>query len=255
MSRKSVLITGAASGVGRAVAHRLAPSGATLALLDRNPEGLEKVAGEVAALGGTPLPETVELTDPAATQQAVERVWAAAGGIDVSLQCAGILRLGSFAEHDLGDFRESMEVNLFGTIHLVQAILPLMRQRGHGHLINMASLAGLRGLPYMPAYSASKFAVVGFSQALQGELAGTGIAVSVVCPPTIRTPMVTGQSHLPAIYRRFPWLTPERVAEVIVKSMERPRFLVMADRRSQGLLLLNRLLPGLVDRLVVAWSN
>jgi 3-dehydrosphinganine reductase len=237
------------------VAHRLGKLGATLALLDRNAEALEKVAAEVASLGGKALLETVDVTDAAATREAVHRLWEAAGPIDVSFQSAGILRLGSMERHTIDDFRALMDVNLFGTLHVIQAILPLMRQRGRGHLINMGSVAGLRGLPYMPGYSASKFAVVGLSQALRSELEGTGITVSVVCPPSIRTPMVTSQPELPAIYRRFPWLTPEQVAEVVVQAMDRPRFLVTVDLNSRLLLLLNRLLPGLVDRLVVSWSN
>lgn len=255
MSGKTVLITGAASGIGRAVAHRLAQQGASLALLDRNPEGLELVASEVAKLGGRALPGMVDVTDAEAVEQAVQRLWADTGSIDVSLQCAGILRLGPLEYADAEDFRACMEINLFGTLHVIRAILPLMRKRGRGHLINMASLAGLRGLPYMPAYSASKFAVYGLSQALRTELVGTGIAVSVVCPPSIRTPMVTSQPELPAIYRRFPWLSPEGVAQVIVQTMENPRFQVTVDLRSRSLLLLDRLFPWLVDRLVLAWSH
>jgi NAD(P)-dependent dehydrogenase (short-subunit alcohol dehydrogenase family) len=255
MTGKCVLITGAASGVGRAVAHRLARSGATLALVDRNSEGLERVAAEVAELGGRAYLESVDVTDGAAIAQAVARLWEATGGIDVSLQSAGILRLGLFENGGDQDLRACMEVNLFGTAYTIAAMLPLMRKRGRGHLINMVSVAGLRGLPYLPAYSASKFAVYGLSQALRDELVGTGIAVSVVCPSSIRTPMVLDQPVLPPIYHRFPWLTPEEVADVVVQTMERPRFLVTVDLRSRALLLLNRLFPRLVDRMVLNWSH
>lgn len=255
MTTRRVLITGAASGIGRAVAHRLARAGAALALLDRNPEGLELVAAEVAGLGGQALTEQVDVTDAESVRQAVGRLWEETGGIDVSFQSAGILRLSRFEQAKADDFHACMAINLFGTLYTMQAILPLMRQRGRGHLINMGSLAALRGLPYMAAYSASKFAVYGLSETLRDELKGTGIAVSVVCPPSIRTPMVTSQPDLPPIYSRFPWLTPDDVARVVVQTIAAPRFLVTVDLRTRALLLLNRLAPWLVDRLVVAWSE
>lgn len=255
LTGKAVLVTGAASGIGRAAARLLAAAGAAVALLDQDGPGLAAAQAEVRALGGRGLTRTVDVTDPAETGRAVHQAWAELGAIDAALHCAGILRLGEWETVPLAEARRCMEVNFFGTLHCIQAVLPLMRRRGSGHLINMGSVAALRGLPHLAAYSASKFAVYGLSQALRDELHGSGIAVSVVCPPVTRTPMVTRQPRLPPIYHRFPWLRPEQVATAILKALVTRRFLVTVDGRTRGLLLLDRLCPWLVDRLVRAWSR
>ncbi len=252
---KTALITGAASGIGRATALRMAQAGAALALIDRDPAGLEAVRDQAAGHGARVITETVDLTDPTATEQAIRRLWGELGGIDILHNCAGVLRLGPWERMSLDDYRFCMEVNYFGTLHCIQAVLPLMRGRGRGHIINMGSMAALRGLPNLGAYSASKFAVFGLSQALRDELHGTGISVSVVCPPSVRTPMVTDQAELPPIYRRFAWAEPEAVAGAIMRAIRSREFIVLVDLNTRALLWVQRLLPGLADYLMRTWSR
>lgn len=253
--QRSVLITGACGGVGRETAKLLARAGHTVAMVDRDPQALRELASELTGSKGRILAEPLDVTDAGETERVVRKVWGALGGVHVLINCAGILRLGQWDSLTLEDYRASMDVNFFGTLHAVQAVLPLMRRQGNGQIINMCSIAGVRGMPFFGAYSASKFAVYGYSQVLRDELKGTGIAVSVLCPPSIRTPMVTGQPSLPPIYHRFPWLSPAHVARRLAGAMETREFDVAVDLRTRALLLVNRLFPWLVDRMVLSWSR
>jgi short-subunit dehydrogenase len=248
------LITGAAGGIGRATALRLAKDGYELLLLDRDLERLTALAAEVQAAGGRATPYAVDVTDGPATKDLVETLWAE-GPIDVVMTAAGILRLGLAEAVPTDDYTRSMAVNFHGTVHVINPLLPLMRARGKGHLVLMASMAGLRGMAHFSAYAASKFAVVGYAQALRDELAGSGVQISIICPPSIGTSMVTDQPYLPPIYKRFAWREPKDVANAIAAALASPRFLVLIDGSSRLLVLLERLLPSLVDRLILTLNR
>jgi NAD(P)-dependent dehydrogenase (short-subunit alcohol dehydrogenase family) len=187
-----VLITGASSGIGRDLALTFAKMGAKVALLARRAEVLETLARDIADAGGEALVLAADVTRRAEVRDAVDRALARFGRIDVLVNSAGIAIPDRVETMPPEDLERMMSVNLMGTLHSMQAVLPPMRAAGAGSIVNIASLAGRRGMPPLGAYCATKFAVVGLTEALRVELYGTGIRVSLVMPGVIDTPMVHG---------------------------------------------------------------
>ncbi len=250
-----VLITGAASGIGRACAWEWAQAGATLVLVDRQAVALEAVTGELAAL--TPVTAHVlDVTDGSAVVHLIQNVEQTTRGPDVVVNAAGILRAGPVGSTPPADDVDQMNVNYHGTVQVCQAALPGMRVRGRGCLVNLASIQALRPLPEFAGYAASKAAVWAYSVALRDELAmqGSLVHVALACPTTVRTPLVENLAYKPAIYTRFAWLPPARVAHAIRRGVERRQFLILVDWQARGLWWLVRLAPGLADRLVRRFS-
>lgn len=181
---RRVLITGAASGIGRATARRFAAEGARVALLDRDATGLEAAARES---GGTPLP--CDLLDTAAVAPAVERAAAALGGLDGVVCAAGIDLVRKVEAMSPEDWARVIGVNLTAPMLVCRAALPAMRAAGGGAIVLIASGAGLRPLPDRTAYCASKAGVVMFGKTLAIELAADNIRVNAICPGIVDTPM------------------------------------------------------------------
>ncbi|NBO92304.1 MAG: SDR family NAD(P)-dependent oxidoreductase [Planctomycetia bacterium] len=182
-----VLITGAASGIGRQLALLLAAEGAKIAALDLQAQGLESLQTEL--VGRTFVRRTVDVTDLSALRQVVRDIEGQIGATDIVIASAGLGRGTPAAAWRAEDVNSILNVNLLGVVNTVDAVLPGMRQRRTGHFVVMSSLASYRGLPHMAAYSASKAACNTLCDSLRVELAGDGIAVSCVCPGWINTPM------------------------------------------------------------------
>ena len=195
---RTVLITGASSGIGRDIALTFAKMGARVALLARRADVLESLAAEIAEAGGEALVLAADVTRRADVRDAVDRALAHFGRIDVLINSAGIAIPDRVETMPPEDLERMMSVNLMGTLHTMQAVLPAMRAAGAGSIVNIASLAGRRGMPPLGAYCATKFAVVGLTEALRVELYGTGIRLSLVMPGVIDTPMVHGASSSPS---------------------------------------------------------
>lgn len=186
MASRVVIITGAASGIGRALAQRLARRGDHLVLLDVNAEGLTLVASELvgiaSAQGGSLRSHVVDVRDAEAVSSAVAHTWDEFGRIDVMVNNAGIGIGGAAEEMTAAHWQRVFDVNISGVMHGVAAAYPRMVAAGSGHIVNIASLAGLVPSPFLAAYAASKHAVVGMSVSLAAESAGTGVAITCVCP-------------------------------------------------------------------------
>lgn len=246
------LVTGAASGFGREVARQLDRRGEAVALLDRNAEGLEATREMLS--GGRVHLETVDVTDPEATRAAVARSAEALGPIAHAFHSAGVLAVGPAREVTPADYRRMMEVNYLGSVHLAQAVLSELedaaREGGRATLTFVASVAGLRGFPQLAGYAASKFAVVGFAQALADELAGTGVQVKVLCPPPGDTPMVRALPTLPPVYRLSPIFSARQVVDAFFRELERPGLLALVDLRSRALWAVSRVAPPLLTALI-----
>jgi NAD(P)-dependent dehydrogenase (short-subunit alcohol dehydrogenase family) len=198
-SDKVALITGAGSGIGRALALALAAEGARIAALDRNSEALAELTQHLIALKGTPglhASAVVDVTDPAAHHAAVQSCAARLGPIDLLVASAGLGRKTSATDFDATAVGDVLRVNLIGVANSIAAVLPGMRARGQGHLVALSSLASFHGIPHMSAYCASKAGVSAMMDALRVELRPLGIAVTTLCPGWIRTPM-TEQPDLP----------------------------------------------------------
>lgn len=189
------VVTGASSGLGRGLALALAGEGWRVALLARRRERLEVAADEIRAGGGTALALPVDVTDRAAVHTGVREAETRLGPIGLLVANAGISEGVRGGELDAERVRRIFEVNVLGTVHAVEAVLPGMRARGSGHILGVSSLAGYRGLPTAPAYSGSKAAMSAFLEGLRADLRGTGVAVTVAHPGYVRTPMTEGNPH------------------------------------------------------------
>ncbi|MBX3272589.1 MAG: SDR family oxidoreductase [Sandaracinaceae bacterium] len=245
------LITGAGSGFGREVARRLAARGERLALLDRDRAGLDATLAQLGARA-RPHVEVADVTDEAAVRRAVERA-EEAGPIGHVFHSAGVLAVGPFESLPPSEYRRMIEVNYLGTVHVALATVPALRRAaasGRATLTLVASIAGLRGFPELAGYSASKFAVVGFAQALAAELEGTGIDVKTLCPPAGDTPMVRDLPHRPAVYRLSPLFSAETIVDSWLRSLDRPGRVALVDLRSKLLHRIDRVAPAVVDLVI-----
>ena len=179
---RTALVTGAGSGIGRAIALRLARDGWTVAVNDLASTRAAQVAREVDAAGGRGIAVVADVGDREAVRRMVADALAALGALDLLVNNAGLCRLGPIAEFPEADWRATFRVNVDGAFFCCQAVLPHMLARGRGNIVNLASWSGKAGAPFFGAYCASKFAVIGLTQSLAKEVAGQGIRVNAVCP-------------------------------------------------------------------------
>jgi NAD(P)-dependent dehydrogenase (short-subunit alcohol dehydrogenase family) len=253
---RRVLITGAASGIGRAVATAAGRAGAQLVLTDRNGELLDKAVAELTSDGAdVVLARAADVSDLAQVQALADAVHADGGSVDVVMNVAGIAAWGTVDRLEHRHWRSMVDVNLMGPIHVIECFVPPMIAAGRGgHLVNVSSAAGLIGLPWHAAYSASKFGLRGVSEVLRFDLRQHHIGVSLVCPGGVATPLTdtiqiagvdqTGRSfaRMQAHFRKRA-VTPEQAAAAILRGMRRNRYLVYTSRDIQMIHLLQRLCP------------
>jgi short-subunit dehydrogenase len=244
-TRRTWLITGAASGLGRELATQLARRGERLVLWDRDAERLSR---STILLGPAVVhSEVVDVVNADLTRDAAARALDAASRISRVIHCAGVLRVGPALSMSVTDYRNMMEVNFLGTVHVARALAPMLIENGKQHdrsqLVLLASVAGLRGIPTLAAYSASKHAVLGFAQALHDELADEPIDIRVVCPPPVDTPMVQNLPELPAIYKLAPPQPVEKIARSLLAELEKSGFMIMLDNTTKLLWHAQRALP------------
>jgi NAD(P)-dependent dehydrogenase (short-subunit alcohol dehydrogenase family) len=232
-----VLITGAASGIGRALAHQLAAAGARIAALDRQGDGLDALARELA---GKPIARAVaDVTDLAAVRDAVKHLEEQLGPVDTLIASAGIGRQTAAAAFDAAEVNVQIQVNLIGVVNSVDAVLAGMRQRRCGHLVVLSSLASYRGLPYLAGYCASKAGVNALFDSLRIELAPYNIGVTTICPGWIRTPLT---AHLNLSRREV--MEVEYAAKIILDAIRRRRPFIAFPAHQVWQVRLLRHLPG-----------
>ena len=186
---KVAFVTGAASGIGRATAVRLAAEGASTYLVDVNAEGVQETAASIAGSGGTATAATLDVRDAAACIAAIEVCVATYGGIDVLCNIAGVGGMSHVAEETRDRLDLMYDVNVAGPFSLIQAALPSLTER-RGNVVNLASTAGIIGQAYCVAYCASKHAIVGMTKALAVELGRTGVRFNAVCPGGVNTGLI-----------------------------------------------------------------
>lgn len=248
MEGRVVLITGASSGIGATTARWLARQGMRVVLTARRQDRLEALAQEICAQGGTAMAIPADLADPSARQALVRQVEATWGPVEVLINNAGFGYYGTVEETPWEVIERMFAVNILAMIHLVQLVVPGMRQLGRGHIINIASVAGHIAAPPLTVYSATKFAVVGFSEGLRRELAPHGIHVTVISPGPVRTEFGRAASGLDVDPNAVPGgLDPEAVARAIGRALQRPVPEIVIPARYLPAIWINRAFPRLVD--------
>jgi NAD(P)-dependent dehydrogenase (short-subunit alcohol dehydrogenase family) len=236
------LITGAASGIGRATALAASARGAELFLTDIDGDGLRRVGEEIeSAGGGVGHAAAADVSDHAAIESLAAEIHASHGSMDIVMNVAGISTWGTIDRLEHHHWQRVIDVNLIGPINVLEAFVPPMIEAGRGgHIVNVSSAAGLFGLPWHAAYSASKFGLRGISEVLRFDLRRHRIGVSLVCPGGVRTPLVDSveivgvDRNSPAVeklVRRFERraVTPEVVADKILRGIERDRYMVFTS--------------------------
>lgn len=184
---KMVMITGAASGIGRACAKEFAREGSNLLLTDINGQSLEEAAEECRAIGAKVTTLVADISKQTEIDRLAREALEKVGNIDLLYNNAGVMYLGPAKNMSMEDWNWIVDINMWGPVRLTHALLPHFLQRKSGHIVTTASMAGIVGIPGLAAYSLTKFAMVGFSEALRAELAGEGINVSVVCPHVVES--------------------------------------------------------------------
>jgi len=239
---KVAVITGAASGIGHALATKLAQQGCHLALVDRNLEGLNLVKLEAEKLGVRCLIQNVDVSNSEYFQSFATSVVTEFGTVDLLFNNAGVSLIDSVANQSLEDFHWLMNINFWGVVHGVNAFLPILRESPNAHIVNVSSLFGLLALPLQSAYNASKFAVRGFTESLKMEMAGTNVSVHCVHPGGIKTNITNNakvstanveKSKIIAAFNKQAKTTSEQAADVILQGIEKNkrRILIGSDAK------------------------
>lgn len=210
---KCVAITGGAQGIGRAIAEALIAAGAKVAIGDVQEEAVTKTAVELGATA-----YRLDVTDPAGFESFLDRATADLGGLDILVNNAGIMPIGPFLDEDVNTTRRTVEVDLMGVLTGTRIAGSRFRDRGSGHIVNIASVMGTLASPNAATYCAVKYAVVGFSEALRQEWRGSGVRISAICPGFVRTELIAGMSA-PPLLDRLLVVDPAAVADAVVKEI------------------------------------
>jgi NAD(P)-dependent dehydrogenase (short-subunit alcohol dehydrogenase family) len=266
------IITGAASGIGQALASALVTRGDTVVVADIDGDGAERAAGDLTRRGpGAATPAVVDVRDAGAVQVLVDQARGKYGRLDLMVNNAGIGIGGEAQELLLAHWDRVIDVNLRGVVHGVHAAYPVMIEQRSGHIVNTASLAGLLPSPGLTPYAMTKHAVVGLSLSLRAEAAGHGVRVTAVCPGVVETPILDkgGPDDLPKpalsghareFFRHFqPRFYPaDRLADDIVRGIDRNAALVIAPSSARVAWYLWRFAPFAVNRMTarqLAWGR
>jgi NADP-dependent 3-hydroxy acid dehydrogenase YdfG len=248
-----IAITGASAGIGRASALRLARDGAAVAICARRADRLEAVAAEIVAAGGQAWAVAADVTRAEDMDAFVAGTVERFGRLDVMMCNAGFGIAGAIDDIAPDQMHKLMDINYNGTYHAIRAALPVLRGQRSGHIIVVSSIVGKRGVPYMGAYSATKFAQVGLAECLRAETAGSGIHVSIVYPVSTETEffdVMSRETGTTVTRASGPRQHVDAVAAAIARAIDRPVPEIYPYFNSRFLVVLNALAPGLTDRIV-----
>jgi NAD(P)-dependent dehydrogenase (short-subunit alcohol dehydrogenase family) len=221
LAGKVAFVTGAGSGVGRALSLRLVQEGTAVGVLGRRPEPLEALVAEIRGAGGQALALPADVSDELAINRAVAHMTGEFGGLDFLVICAAVGLYGPVENYTLAEWQATFATNVTGVFLCSRAVLPLLKQRGGGHIIAINSGAGKRGYANLAAYSASKFAVIGFMESLAEEVGALGIKCTTIVPGSILTEFGPRSIEQKRDSGKK-YLLPEDVAEAIIQVLRQP---------------------------------
>lgn len=249
---KSALVTGAASGIGRAIALRLASEGVRLFLVDINEVGLHAAVQEVRSSGVEVLHRKCDVAEPREVSATVTEVLSRWGGVDILVNNAGITYYGKTERMSADHWDKLLHVNLLSHLQFTRELLPSLLARPEAHVVNVCSMFGLVGMPKLTAYCTTKFALVGFSDALRAEYGRDGLGVTALCPGFVDTNLFTSAplGETQKEHKVPPAMlctTPERVAQAAVRAIRRDRRLVVVSPAAYLLVSAKRFAPGIID--------
>lgn len=238
---KVALVTGAASGIGRAAVRRFLAAGARVVAVDTDRSGLEAVA----AGGGEVSIWPCDVSDTDGVVAMVQEVESELGGIDRVVNAAGILKTALLVEQDINEVLHLMRINYGGVVNVSKAVLPPMLKRRRGELVNIASLMGWVPSYYLGAYAATKFAVAAFTEVLRQENRHSGVRIACVCPPAVDTPMLGRLSTRSRLVAREKRISPDEVVDAIEAGLRKGRLWIFPGIRTSLLWRVRRILPTL----------
>jgi NAD(P)-dependent dehydrogenase (short-subunit alcohol dehydrogenase family) len=250
---KIAFVTGAGSGLGRALSQELARRGAVVVVTDVNKQAAAEVADAIAASGGRSCSMEVDVTQAASVTESIDRTVGEYGHLDYMFNNAGIIILAEVRDMELEHWHRLIDVNLLGVLHGTTAAYSHMVKQGYGHIVNTASLGGLVPLPTYTAYSATKHAVVGLSTSMRPEASRLGVRISVVCPGTMNTSMGAtatilhaSRERLESRSRRRKTMDPTVAARAMLRGVERNRRMIIFPFDARLLWWLHRIQPALL---------
>ena len=233
LTGKVAFVTGAASGIGLALAKAFAKEGAKVVPADIDADALKKAEGDLLASGAEVVAVQCDVSDPASVAAAADRAVETFGKVHVLCNNAGVAPTGEIDQTTPNDWKWCLGVNLMGAVHGIQSFVPKIKEHGEGgHVVNTASIAGLMALPTLGIYTATKYAVVGISETLRGELAPAGIGVSVICPSFVKTRLHESHRNRPAELGAGPEEPNEFMAQMLAVATD-PQ--VIAERVIRGI--------------------
>jgi 3-oxoacyl-[acyl-carrier protein] reductase len=248
---KTALVTGASRGIGRAIALELAQQGAKcLLLLARDRHRLAEVADEITVLGIEVVILPLDLTQTVAVNIAIAQAWRDHGPIHLLVNCAGVAHQSTFLRSHLVDVEEEIAINLMGMYTVTRSVARRMAAQREGRIVNVSSLMGKVAAPTMATYSATKFAILGFTQALRGELSSHNIGVSALLPSLTDTDMVRDLAW-------FQWvkvMTPKQVAMALIEGLRSESPEILVGWQSRLAVWCNRIAPWLMERILLIAS-
>lgn len=251
---KTVVVTGASSGIGEALARECAARGARVVLGARSEEKLQRIVGEIRARGGQAVCRVVDVTREEECRELIGLAVAEYGGVDVLICNAGLSMRAIFDDVDLSVLHRLMDVNFWGTVYCAKYALPWL-QRARGSLVGISSVAGLHGLPGRTGYSASKYAMTGFLETVRIENLRKGLHVMIACPgftaSNVRFAALTadGSSQGETPRDEAKMMTPEQVARIVIRGIAKRRRLCLMEAEGRATHFIKKFAPGFLDRM------
>lgn len=257
-----IAITGGGSGLGRALALHYARQGWAVALSDLSADRAAAVAKEVAELGAQSLALQGDIRNAADLESLVAEAHKQFGRIDIFVNNAGVAGAGSLMETSADDWAWMLDINLMGVVRGCKAVAPLMKRQGFGHIVNIASLAGIASAPMMASYNVAKAGVISLSESLRADLAGTGVGVSVVCPSFFVSDLASSARTCNAEQQRIvsklvnkASYTADDIARIIASDVEAGRFMILPQGDARFAWWFKRLMPERFHHWVVKRSR